>query len=120
MLQAIGSMGQQMVVAVSLSLGVFWFSPWLLALLMAAVLPAFLGESHFVFLGYAQSMRQTPARRKLDYLRVLGASKESAKELRLFGLSGFLSGQFAHLSDQIYEEDMRLARRRLLAGAARR
>jgi ATP-binding cassette subfamily B protein len=96
----------------------FWFSPWLLALLVAAVLPAFLGESHFVFLGYAQSLRQTPVRRKLDYLRLLGASKESAKELRLFGLSGFLSGQFAHLSNQIYEEDVRLARRRLLAGAA--
>jgi ATP-binding cassette subfamily B protein len=118
MLQAIGLMGQQMVAAISLSLGVFWFSPWLLAMLVAAGLPAFLGESHFVFLGYAQSMRQTPVRRKLDYLRVLGASKESAKELRLFGLSGFLSGQFAHLSNQIYEEDLRLARRRLLAGAA--
>ena len=118
MLQAIGLMGQQMVAAISLSLGVLWFSPWLLALLVAAVLPAFLGESHFVFLGYAQSMRQTPVRRKLDYLRVLGASKESAKELRLFGLSGFLSGQFAHLSNRIYEEDLRLARRRLFAGAA--
>jgi ATP-binding cassette subfamily B protein len=118
MLHAIGSMGQQMVVAISLSMGVVWFSPWLLALLVAAVLPAFLGESHFVFLGYAQSLRQTPVRRKLDYLRLLGASKESAKELRLFGLSGFLSGQFAHLSNQIYEEDVRLARRRLLAGAA--
>ena len=118
MLQAIGLMGQQMVAAIGLSLGVLWFSPWLLALLVAAVLPAFLGESHFVFLGYAQSMRQTPVRRKLDYLRVLGASKESAKELRLFGLSGFLSGQFAHLSNRIYEEDLRLARRRLFAGAA--
>jgi hypothetical protein len=28
MLQAIGSMGQQMVAAITLSLGVFWFSPW--------------------------------------------------------------------------------------------
>ncbi len=110
--------GQQMVAAISLSLGVFWFSPWLLALLVAAVLPAFLGESHFVFLGYAQNMRQTPVRRKLDYLRMLGASKESAKELRLFGLSGYLSGQFAHLSNQIYDEDVKLVRRRLWAGTA--
>jgi ATP-binding cassette, subfamily B, bacterial len=57
-------------------------------------------------------------RSKLDYLRGLGASKESAKELRLFGLSGFLSGQFAHLSNQIYQEDLKLARRRFLAGTA--
>jgi ATP-binding cassette subfamily B protein len=118
MLGSIGSILQQVVAAISLSLGVFWFSPWLLAVLVAAVIPAFLGESHFVFLGYAQSMRQTPVRRKLDYLRVLGASKESAKELRLFGLSGFLSGQFADLSNQIYDEDLILARKRLWAGVA--
>jgi ATP-binding cassette subfamily B protein len=54
----------------------------------------------------------------LDYLRVVGASKESAKELRLFGLSGFLSGEFARLSNQIYGQNVRLARRRLWAGAA--
>jgi ATP-binding cassette subfamily B protein len=54
----------------------------------------------------------------LDYLRVVGASKESAKELRLFGLSGFLSGEYARLSNRIYDENVRLARRRLWAGAA--
>lgn len=118
MIQAIGSVAQQMVVVVSLSLGIFWFSPWLLALLVVAVVPAFIGESHFAFLGYAQNIRQTPVRRQLDYLRVVGASKESAKELRLFGLSGFLSGEYARLSNRIYDENVRLARRRLWAGAA--
>jgi ATP-binding cassette subfamily B protein len=118
MIQAIGSVGQQMVAAASLSLGILWFSPWLLVLLVVAVVPAFLGESHFAFLGYAQNIRQTPARRQMDYLRVLGASKESAKELRLFGLSGFLSGAYARLSNRIYDENVRLARRRLWAGAA--
>ena len=87
-------------------------------MLVLAVVPAFLGESHFAFLGYAQNIRQTPIRRRLDYLRVLGASKESAKELRLFGLSGFLSGQYAILSNGIYDQNVRLARRRLWAGAA--
>jgi ATP-binding cassette subfamily B protein len=118
MIQALGTVGQQIVSAVSLALGILWFSPLLLALLIVAVVPAFLGESYFVFLGYAQNMRQTPVRRKLDYLRVLGASKESAKELRLFGLSAFLSGQYARLSTQIYDEDVQLARRRLWAGLA--
>jgi ATP-binding cassette subfamily B protein len=116
MIQALGSVGQQIVAAISLALGILWFSPWLLVLLVVAVLPAFVGESYFVFLGYAQHMVQTPARRKLDYLRLLGASKESAKELRLFGLSGFLSHQFAELSGSLYDQDMRLARRRLWAG----
>ncbi|MEI9974322.1 MAG: hypothetical protein WDO73_21105 [Ignavibacteriota bacterium] len=118
MIQAIGAVGQQIVAAVSLSLGILWFSPWLLVVLVAAVVPAFLGESHFAFIGYSQNIRQTPAKRQLDYLRVIGASKESAKELRLFGLSGFLSGEYARLSNTIYDENARLARRRLWAGAA--
>ena len=118
MIQAIGSVMQHMVAAVSLSLGILWFSPWLLAVLVVAVTPAFLGESHFAFLGYALNIRQTPARRQLDYLRTVGASKESAKELRLFGLGGFLSGEYARLSNQIYEQNVGLARRRMWAGAA--
>jgi len=117
MIQSIGSVAQQIVVAVSLALGILWFSPWLLVVLVVAVLPAFLGESHFAFQGYSLNMRQTPARRKLDYLRVLGASKESAKELRLFGLSGFLLGRYEQLANQIYDEDMHLAQRRLWFGA---
>ena len=66
-------------------------------LLIACVVPAFLGESHFAFLGYSLNFRQTPVRRQLDYLRVLGASKESAKELKLFGLSSFFIRRYARL-----------------------
>ena len=99
----------RLIAAISLSAGIFWFSPWLLLVLVVAVVPAFLGESHFAFLGYSLNIRQTPVRRQLDYLRVLGASKESAKELKLFGLSGFLSGEYARLSNGIYDQNVRLA-----------
>jgi len=58
------------------------------------VVPAFLGESHFAFLGYSQNFRQTPVKRELDYLRTLGASKAAAKELKLFGLSSFLIDRY--------------------------
>jgi ATP-binding cassette, subfamily B, bacterial len=118
MIQAMGQLLQQFITAATLSAAVATFSPWLLVLLIAAVVPAFLGESHFAFLGFAQNIRQTPVKRRLDYLRILGASKESAKELKLFGLSDFLSGEYTRLSDQIYEQNVSLARRRLLAGAA--
>jgi ATP-binding cassette, subfamily B, bacterial len=117
MIQSIGMASQQIVTVASLSLGILWFSPWILALLVIAVVPAFLGESHFAFLGYSQNIRQTPVRRQLDYLRVLGASKESAKELRLFGLSSFLSDQYSRLSSGLYDQNVRLARVRLRAGA---
>ena len=75
------------------------------------------GESHFAFLGYAKNFRQTPVRRQLDYLRLVGGSKEAAKELKLFGLSKFLTERFTLLSDGIYEENVALSRRKLIAGA---
>ena len=117
MIQALGGALQQTIGAISLAIGVLWFSGWLLLVLVAAVIPAFLGESHFAFLGYALNIRQTPVRRQLDYLRTLGASKESAKELKLFGLSGFLTDEYARLADQIYHENVHLAGRRMRAGA---
>jgi len=117
MINAIGALIQQFIVAVSLSAGIFWFSPWLLLLLIVAVVPAFLGESHFAFLGYSLNIRQTPVRRQLDYLRVLGASKESAKELKLFGLGDFITDEYARLANNLYDQNVALARRRLWAGA---
>ena len=117
MIQSIGRLVQQAITTVSLSVSIVLFSPWLLFLLMLGLIPAFLGESHFAFIGYATNFRQTPIRRQLDYLRVLGGSKEAAKELKLFGLSKFLIERFSRLSDEIYLENVGLARRRLIAGA---
>lgn len=117
MIQSIGRLIQQMITAASLSVSILIFSPWLLLLLIIGILPAFLGESHFAFLGYARNFRQTPIRRELDYLRVLGGSREAAKELKLFGLKDFLIERFTRLSDQIYTENVGLARRRLIAGS---
>ena len=74
MIQSIGRLVQQVITAASLSVSILLFSPWLLLLLIVGILPAFLGESHFAFLGYAKNFRQTPIRRELDYLRVLGAA----------------------------------------------
>jgi len=117
MIQATGTMLQQAITVATFSAGILLFSPWLLLLLIVCLVPAFLGESHFAFLGYSQNFRQTPVRRQMDYLRVLGASKESAKELKLFGLSSFLVRRYSELSDSIYSQNVALARRRLWAGA---
>jgi ATP-binding cassette subfamily B protein len=116
MIQALGNILQQIIMAASLAAGVIFYSPWLLLVLVGTVIPAFLGESHFAFLGYALSIRQTPARRQLDYLLTLGASKESAKELKLFDLSGFLSSEYKRLFGELYDQNVSLAGRRLRAG----
>ncbi len=117
MIQAIGRLIQQLVTTLTLSISIMFFSPWLLLLLVVGVIPAFVGETHFAFLGYAKNFRQTPIRRQLDYLRLLGGSKEAAKELKLFGLRAFLTGRFKTLSDEVYQQDIALARKKVIAGS---
>ena len=117
MIQAMGRLIQQVITTITLSVQIMLFSPWLLLMLVVGVLPAFAGETHFAFLGYAKNFRQTPVRRQLDYLRILGGSKEAAKELRLFGLKNFLTTRFKTLSTKVYEEDIDLARRKAIAGS---
>jgi len=117
MIQSIGRLQLQVITAIGWTVAVMLYSPWLMLLLVAAVLPAFLGETHFAFLGYAKNFRQTPIKRQLDYLRQAGATKEAAKELKLFNLSQFFTGRFRKLSDVVYQQDVQLARTRLGIGS---
>jgi ATP-binding cassette subfamily B protein len=116
MIQQMGRLLQQSVTAIAFSAVLIRYSPFLMLLLVAGIVPAFLGESHFAFLTYAKNFRQTPARRQMDYLRQVGGSKEAAKELKLFNLSDFLTGRFTALSLGIYEENVALNKRRLFWG----
>ncbi len=116
MIQQMGRLIQQTVTAIAFSAVLIRYSPALLFLLIAGILPAFLGESHFAFLTYAKNFRQTPARRQRDYLRQVGGSKEASKELKLFNLSNYLTDRFRGLSQAIYEENVALNRRRLFWG----
>ena len=118
LLAALLSLGQDFISLISLSGLLIVFSPWLMALLVAAVIPAFLGETHFTTLAYSVLYRWTPQRRMLDYLRLLGASAQSAKEVKIFGLGDYLAERYHHLSDQIYLENKSLAIRRATVGSA--
>jgi ATP-binding cassette, subfamily B, bacterial len=117
MIQSTGLLIQQVVTAVSLAGSILFFSPWILVALVVCVVPAFLGETHFAFMGYSLNFRQTPAKREMEYLRVLGGSKETAKELKLFGLGSFLVGRYKKLSDALHTQNAGLAKRRLVVGA---
>jgi ATP-binding cassette subfamily B protein len=117
LIQQLGKLLQQIISTIALAAGVVVFMPWLLVLLLLCVVPAFLGESHFAFLGYNLAFRQTPAKREMDYLRFLGVSKESAKELKVFGLNNYLTSRFAWLADQIFSQNVGLARQRFFVGS---
>jgi ATP-binding cassette subfamily B protein len=92
-----------------LAAGLLVFNPWLILLLIIAVIPAFLGESYFNNKTYALTRKQTADRRELDYVRFLGASDETAKEVKIFDLSGFLINRFRKLSTQFYNDNKKLA-----------
>ena len=108
---------QDLITLVFLAAGLLAFEWWLILLVFVAVIPAFLGESHFNERSYSLIWGWTPERRELDYLRYTGASDETAKEIKMFGLSDFLIDRFKFLSDKYYNENKKLAVKRAGWGA---
>src|SRR5215467_5557329 len=88
------------------------YALWLIGLLAIALVPAFVGEAHFNALSYALNYRRTTERRQIDYVRQTGASAETAKEVKIFGLNAFLIERYRELADALYQDNRRLALRR--------
>jgi ATP-binding cassette subfamily B protein len=118
MLTSAGWLLQRCVMLGSLAGGIVFYYPWLLVVLVVCVLPSFLVESHFAFLGYGLATDLTPARRSLDYFQYLGSSHEAAKEIKVFSLAPHLEGKYESLSSEIIGKNRKLATRRLGWGAA--
>jgi len=113
--QLLGQM-QDLVTVATLAAGLLVYNPWLMLLLVAALIPAFLGEAHFNAQNYALDFGRTPERRELDYVRQVAASVETAKEVKIFGLSGFLIDRYRVLSESFYAANRKIAQRRALWG----
>ena len=113
--QTLGT-AQSLLTLGSLVVAMAAFDGRLLGLLVLSILPAFLGETYFAGQNYLMLYRWTPERRQLDYLRYVGASDRTAKEVQLFGLAPWLVGRFRDLSDRFYAETRKLAVRRSSVG----
>ncbi|MHB2207337.1 ABC transporter ATP-binding protein [Methylobacterium sp. CM6257] len=100
---------QALVTLATLAAGVAAFTPWLVALIAAALVPAVLNEWHFTKAGYRLAWIRSPERRRIDYLRYLGASVETAKEVKLFGLSGYVTTLYATVARRLLAENRGLA-----------
>jgi ATP-binding cassette subfamily B protein len=99
-----------------LAVGLVAFSPWLLLLLLVTLVPAFLGEAHFNGQTYSFLYQWTPERRELDYLRYTGASDDTAKEVKVFNLAGFLTERYRTLAERFYRANRTLSVRRAAWG----
>ncbi len=113
-LTAIGSLFQRMISLVSLAGAVIWYSPWLFLLLLFCVLPAFAGEAQFALMGYSVAHKLTPIRRELDYLRTLGSSKDSAKEIKMFALADYLVSRYRQLSGEVLRSNKATMKKRVI------
>jgi len=109
LLMQILSQVQDLLTVITFAVGLAAYAPWLILLLLFALLPACLGEAHFNARAYSLNFARTPERRELDYLRYIGASVESARENKIFGLSGFLVGRFRQVAHEIYVANRGLA-----------
>lgn len=108
---------QDIVTVASFAAGLVVYAPWLMVLLAVALVPSFLGEAHFNALSYALSYIRTPQRRELDYVRQVAASADTAKEVKIFGLSPFLIDRYRTISRDTYAASRRLALRRAVWGS---
>jgi ATP-binding cassette, subfamily B, bacterial len=116
LLSVIFGQAQNIITVATLAAGLFIYAPWLILLLPVSFLPAVLGETRFNQLAYWLSRWRTPERRELEYIRYVGATPETAKEIKLFGLGPFLVERFRRLAHTIYLENTRIARQRAFWG----
>ena len=116
LLTALLGIAQDALTLITLGAALLVYSPWLMLLLAVAVIPSFLGETHYAALGYSLLFRRTPERRLLDYLRFVGASDDTAKEVQMFGLAPWLTDRYRTLAERFYEENKALSVRRAVVG----
>jgi ATP-binding cassette subfamily B protein len=88
------------------------FSPWAVAILVAAGLPAFIAETRFSGERFRAFQWRSQDRRMLGYLEIVIAREDHAKEVKLFDLGERLLTRFREIFRRIYAEEKRLTIRR--------
>ena len=107
---------QSIITITSLIVGLIYFEPLLIILLVLSIIPAFINEIKFSQQQYSLARSWTSERRELDYLRFIGANNKTAKEIKLFGLTDFVVNRFKNLSNSYYLLNRKLSIRRASLG----
>lgn len=110
------SQAQDLITIISLISALIYFYPILIVLLVISIIPTFLNELKFSNSNYRLTSRMAPERRQLDYMRVIGASDVTAKEVKLFGLADFISNAFSTTADKYYQSIKKLTIKRSIWG----
>ncbi|MCF4101558.1 ABC transporter ATP-binding protein/permease [Gillisia sp. M10.2A] len=108
------SQAQDIITVTSLISALIYFYPILILLLIISIIPSFINELKFSKSSYSLQKSWTPERRELDYMRMIGASDVTAKEIKLFGLADFISDTFKNIADKYYQANRKLSIRRTI------
>ena len=94
------------------------FSPWAVAVLIVAGLPAFLAEAKFSGDAFRLFRWRSPETRMQMYLETVLAREDHAKEVKLFGLGARFLQRYRDIFRRLYHEDRSLTVRRDAWGLA--
>ena len=109
-------LGQQAIALTSFA-GLLWqFSPWAVAVLVGAGLPAFVAEAKFSGDAFRLFRWRSPQTRQQTYLETVLAREDYVKEVKLFGLGPMLLERYQRIFDTLFDEDRALTLRRGLWG----
>ena len=103
---------QNAVSLISFGTLLFNFSPWAVALLVLAGLPAFLAEAKFSGDKFRLFLWRSPETRMQLYLETVLAREDHAKEVKLFGLGPLFLERYRNIFRKLYSEDRDLTIRR--------
>ena len=107
---------QNVITMISFALLMLRFSPWLVVVLLATSIPAFIAETRYSERAFRLLTWRAPETRQVNYLSRLLTEDTAAKEIKLFNLGGTLLKRYTTLFDKFFEEDKSLALRRATAG----
>lgn len=108
---------ESLISMVSLIVGLVYFEPILILILVLSIIPSFINEAKFSRTRYSLARSWTAERRELDYLRFIGANNQTAKEIKLFGLTDFIAERFKNLSNDYYFINKKLSINQSLYGS---
>ena len=108
---------ESLISMVSLIAGLVYFEPILILILILSIIPSFINEAKFSSNRYSLARSWTAERRELDYLRFIGANNQTAKEIKLFGLTDFIVERFKNLSNDYYLINKKLSLKQSLYGS---
>jgi ATP-binding cassette subfamily B protein len=107
---------QNTITLISFALLMLRFSPWLVAILLATSIPAFIAETRYAERGFRLLTYRAPETRQVNYLSRLLTEDTAVKEIKLFNLGATLLNRYTTLFDKFFAEDRALALRRAAAG----